>query len=369
MAKHIPRKKTTKKSSKQKALKVLRKRQFVNIGLTLILLFIITSGITIFYFNSDIDITKTSSVFITKLNEINNKIFPKPAELAATVNYEDITIPELDKRYDLFPPEYQQLISKKDVLDQMIDELILLQEAHKANLEVKDEEIDEFIANMLIQNQRTMQEFEQSLESTDMRMDEARDYYRKSILLNKLLNQTIFSLLDVSDVDIQDFYYSNPDQFTIPESLNVSHILICHNESVRCDSDLTKEEALQKAEEVVSLVNNTNFGAMAAEHSNEPGAESTKGNLGLVTRETPFDKAFLDATFALEIGEVSDPVETVFGYHIIKVSNSEPEGLIELDTVYDQINLSLTAEQQTNLLLEYLSGLRNESNIIVYFEK
>ena len=120
MAKHIPRKKTTKKSSKQKALKVLRKRQFVNIGLTLILLFIITSGITIFYFNSDIDITKTSSVFITKLNEINNKIFPKPAELAATVNYEDITIPELDKRYDLFPPEYQQLISKKDVLDQMI---------------------------------------------------------------------------------------------------------------------------------------------------------------------------------------------------------------------------------------------------------
>ena len=389
MAKQIPRKKTTKKSSKQKALKVIRKRQIVNIGLTLILLFVVLTGFTIFYMNSidkapkrpvfitkivsifninNVEETSDDSPFLTKIYEINNEIFPKPDELAATVNYEDITMPELNKRYDLFPPEYKQVISIENVLDQMIDELILLQEAKKSNIEVRDEEIDEFITTMLVQNQRTMEEFEESLESTGMTIDEAREYYMKSILLNKLLNQTIFSLIDVSDVDIQDYYYTNSEQFSVPESVNVSHILICHNESLRCVSNLTKEESLKRVEDVVLMINSTNFGALASEYSNEPGAELSHGNLGWVTKETPFDKVFLDTTFTLGVDEFTGPIETVFGFHIIKVFDSKPEELIELETVYDQINYTLTAEQQTELLLEYISGLRNESDIITYLD-
>jgi len=368
-AKKIPKKKLD-EEKKIEALDILRKRQLINVSLSLILALIIFFGISIIYLNSvEIRITdKTPSLF-RKAVEINNAFFPKPQKPAAVVNNEIISIKELDDRYNLVPDEYKTLVSKEQVLLQMIDEKLLIQQANQMNIQVSDQETQDELNYLMNQSQITREEFEQAVRSKNLTIAQVEDFYKKEILLNKLLNATILSKISVSDTDIKDYYFRNPDKFMIPESVNVSHILICHNESLRCKSNLTKEEAFEKAKEIRLMVNSTNFGQLAYKYSDEPAAVVTHGNLGWVSIEDPFDRTFMNATFNLTQGQVSEPVETIFGYHIIKVFDKRKAGLMEIKTVYDQINKTIAAQLQQENYAKYISGLRNESEIINYLEK
>ncbi|MCH8049245.1 protein translocase subunit SecD [Patescibacteria group bacterium] len=106
-------------------------------------------------------------------------------------------------------------------------------------------------------------------------------------------------------------YISSKDE----ELPKASHILICHEDSVRCESDRSKIEAQLLAEEISREVTTDNFGETAAEKSEGPTA-SVQGSLGLVhpgAMVAPFEEAL----FALSDGEISDVVETEFGFHII----------------------------------------------------
>jgi protein-export membrane protein SecD len=100
------------------------------------------------------------------------------------------------------------------------------------------------------------------------------------------------------------------------KEINASHILICYDEIEGCESGLTKEEALNKINELKSIATPANFPQLAQENSTEPGADISKGELGWFSRGMmvgPFE----EAAFALGVNEISDVVETQFGYHLI----------------------------------------------------
>jgi parvulin-like peptidyl-prolyl isomerase len=104
------------------------------------------------------------------------------------------------------------------------------------------------------------------------------------------------------------------------ESISASHVLIAYKGSMRADPKITrtKEEAQKRAKEVVKKAKSgSDFGALAAEYSDEPNADKRKGALGSFTRQRMV-KPFADAAFQLKPGEISDVVETPFGYHVIK---------------------------------------------------
>ena len=370
---NIPRKKVKRsnkkkeKELKKKAVKIIKQRQLINLGLSLILIFLILSTTIMLYLNSvDIKINESSPFLVKKAVEINNFFFPKPPELVAVVNQEPLTILELDERYALIPEEYKQFISREEVLSQMVDEKLLLQEAATQGFTATEKEINERINALLLENGISIEELEESINNRGLELQDLKDFYAKEILLTKLINSTIMNQIEISDVDVKDYYFRNQEQFTIPESVNVSHILICHNESIRCVSNLTKEEALEKAGDVTLLITETNFAELALEHSDEPAAQITKGSLGWVSIQDPFDKTFLNYTFKLDKGEVSEPIETEFGYHLIKVFDKREAQVIELDVVYDQINQTLSLQQETDLFGEYVEELRDGSDIVIY---
>lgn len=373
--KNMPKSKSkTNKSDaqlKKDAEKTIRRRGLVNIALAAAALIVVFFGAALIYLNTaDIKMDENTPAAFRKIVEMNNRFFPKEsAGIAAIVNGEEISFKELDERYMLIPAEYQQFILKEDVLLQMIDEKLLLQAAAKQNITASSEEIDEMVAMLLEQNQISEEEFLQAISSKNLSMDNVKEFYSKEIVLTKLMNLALLPNITVSDTDIQDYYYRHPEEFSIPESINVSHILICHNDSQRCESNLTKEQALERSVEVRAMINMTNFAEIAFNYSYEPAAAITMGNLGWVSRESPFDATFMDAAFLLEPGNVSAPVETVFGYHLITVLEKREEGAINLTAVYDQINMSLSQEQEKTLLEGYLSGLRNESVIADFVNK
>ena len=105
-----------------------------------------------------------------------------------------------------------------------------------------------------------------------------------------------------------------------PKEIGARHILVMHSQSVSKPSGVvrTKAEARARAQEVlIRIRQGAPFEQMVNEFSDEPGAADRGGDLGIFDRRTMV-KAFSDAAFALKVGEVSELVETPFGYHIIK---------------------------------------------------
>ena len=120
---------------------------------------------------------------------------------AAIVNGEQITMAEIDDYYAKIPEQYQQFISKSDILDQLISEKILLQEAAKNNIVTSDSEIDSLIDDAIFQSNMTQQEFEQRLKEQQLSLEEMKTYYKNQLTITKLLNQTILNNIDSSDQD------------------------------------------------------------------------------------------------------------------------------------------------------------------------
>lgn len=104
------------------------------------------------------------------------------------------------------------------------------------------------------------------------------------------------------------------------EEVRASHILICGQGDSNCKSNRTQEEALRLTEEIYEKVNETNFAELAEEYSEDPSAKQNSGDLGWFGKGTMV-KEFEDAAFALKVGEVSKPIKTQFGYHIIKLTD------------------------------------------------
>ncbi len=101
----------------------------------------------------------------------------------------------------------------------------------------------------------------------------------------------------------------------------VKHLLICFTGTNHCEQTRTKQEALQRIQEIRSGITAANFAAMAKEHSTEPGAKESGGSLGWIKNDGQFVQRFTDAALTLKKGQISKPVETEFGYHLIYVAD------------------------------------------------
>ncbi|APR84716.1 Peptidyl-prolyl cis-trans isomerase PpiD [Minicystis rosea] len=105
-----------------------------------------------------------------------------------------------------------------------------------------------------------------------------------------------------------------------PSQIGAKHILVMHNDSQAKPPNLsrTRDEAMKRAQEgLLKIRGGANFDEMVKQYTDEPGGAERAGDLGVFDRGTMV-KPFADAAFALKVGEVSEIVETKFGFHIIK---------------------------------------------------
>jgi NIMA-interacting peptidyl-prolyl cis-trans isomerase 1 len=106
----------------------------------------------------------------------------------------------------------------------------------------------------------------------------------------------------------------------VPDTIAAQHVLVAYKGAKDAPKGVTrsKADAKKRAEEVVTKAKGgADFTALVTEYSDDPGAKDRMGSLGKFTRDKMV-KPFSDAAFALQVGEVSDAVETPYGYHVIK---------------------------------------------------
>jgi len=134
-------------------------------------------------------------------------------------------------------------------------------------------------------------------------------------LFNQVKDLTVGQVKDSLYETDAGYFVLKLDNSAKDKLVRASHILICHEEAAQCKTGYSKDEARAKLEEVKAQVNADNFTDLAREHSTGPSAEKG-GDLDWFGRGSMV-KPFEDATFAMAVGEITDIIETDFGYHLI----------------------------------------------------
>ena len=145
--------------------------------------------------------------------------------------------------------------------------------------------------------------------------------------------------IQISDQEIKKYYLDNQSRFQVPEERRASHILIAVAASASAEE---KAAAKGQAEELLKQVraNPKVFGALAAKHSKDPGSAENGGDLGFFARGLMV-KEFDDAAFSMKVGEITGPIATQYGFHIIRLDEIKALQTTALKTVKEQIESEL----------------------------
>ena len=242
---------------------------------------------------------------------------------------------------------------RKKVLDQLIVQKVLLVVAKEDSIEIEQSQVDKLLEQQIdgmIQQLGSPEKLEEYFGTSLRRI---RKNFRKEIeenLLVKSLEQQRFAQIPISRREIIEFYRTMKDSLpAFPTRVHISHILV----PVQPSPD-AREKALQKIREVQKkLQEGADFAELAREYSDDPGSASRGGDLGF-TRRGEFVRPFEEVAFNLQIGEISDVVETQFGYHIIQLLDRRGEK-IRARHILAQVPVTEDDERRT---VRFLDSLR-----------
>lgn len=282
--------------------------------------------------------------------------------VVAKVNGEKIRADELNTQYARLPDQYRSVITKQMLLSQLVDEQLLLQESEKKKYTASADEVAAVIRQSILLTGLSEDEFYSRLGQEGITKEYLNEYYTKQIVINKLLNDTVLTKAEVSDAQVQEYYNTNKEKFNVGEQRRASHILFL------VDAEQTAEEAQEKARVLRFDLTPENFAEMAQLHSQDPGSASRGGDLGEFGRGL-FVPQFEDAVFSMKKGEISKPVQTQFGSHLIYLQDIIPEHQLPLEEVESSIRAQLTSEKQRVLYEEYIKSLRENAEVEIMFEE
>jgi len=162
------------------------------------------------------------------------------------------------------------------------------------------------------------------------------------------------------DAAIRGYYQQNPQRFGEPEQRRASHILLeLPGAGDPKERERARDKVLAQASELVQLLRKgADFAALARQHSKDPGSASQGGDLGFFARETMV-RSFADAAFGMKPGETSDPVESEFGVHIIRVHEVRPGKVKAFEQVRGEIAAQFRREAAQKRFAEYAESFSN----------
>jgi peptidyl-prolyl cis-trans isomerase C len=195
---------------------------------------------------------------------------------------------------------------------------------------------------------------------------EQLEYMVNDQLSREYLSKGVAKDLAVSDDDISQYYNANKDKFSTPAEVRARHIRIRVSQDSSADE---RKKAKDKAQEILARIKNGgDFAKIAEEVSEDPGSKTKGGDLGYFARGKMV-QPFEDAAFSLQPGQVSEVVETQFGYHIIKVENYRESKIRNLDEVKDRIREQLKTELSQSKAKEFLDKVSIAAGMEIYNDK
>ncbi len=234
--------------------------------------------------------------------------------------------------------------SGKQLLAKMIRDELIRQGAERYGIEVTDEDVAAEL-DSIKQQFGSDASLQQALVQYGMTLDSLRDQIRTGLLLDAIATKDV----TVSEEELKTYYDEHKDDFKEPEQVKARHILV-------------EDEAAAK-EIVKELAAGADFAELAKAKSVDPGSKDKGGDLGYFGRGA-MDPAFEKAAFALKIGETSAPVESSFGYHVIRVEDKKPERTPPFEEVRQRVEKRVKTDK-AKPASQVISDLKDAAQIKV----
>jgi foldase protein PrsA len=253
----------------------------------------------------------------------------------ATVNGEKITRAQV----------YDRLVQQggKDTVGRMIEEMLVNQEAKRLNVTVSDTEITAEINR--IQDQLGGEaRFFATLAQYGVTLEQLRFDLTHNLRMKKLILKDIV----LSDEELKAWFEQNRDRYDEEEQVKARHVLV-----------RTLDDALAvKAE----LDKGADFVAIAAAKSEDPGSKEIGGDLGFFGRGDMVPE-FEQVAFTLEVGKVSDPVQSSFGFHVIQVTDKKAAKVATFEEVKGKVSDAVKNEKYSQLAMPFMESLKARAKI------
>ena len=294
-----------------------------------------------------------------------------PGDQIAVVNGVKISSTQFQRELDFYIsqasqrgqqiPEFMLPKLKNDILNNLIDRELLYQESQKMKITVDSNAVADQMATIK-QRFQSPAEFEAAIKELNVSETDIQSQISRDLAIRELIDKQVTQKVVVTEEETKAYYDANPDQFKQPEQVKARHILIKVDPNA---SETQKAEARQEIKEIQQkLQNGDDFAGLAKEYSQGP-SNVKGGDLGFF-RRGQMVKPFEDAAFALKPNEISDIVETQFGYHLIKVEEKKPETTLVFTDIKDRLNQHLKEKKIDKEAMEYIEELKKDAKIEKY---
>jgi peptidyl-prolyl cis-trans isomerase C len=301
---------------------------------------------------------------------------PKPEEpvaavalpdVVATVEGQEIKKEELEQAFatelarqgipaDQLPAN-QKAQGYKMVLNDLITEKLVSKRA--AGMEAKEEEVNAQFEQLKGRFPK-QEDFEAQLAKAGQTAEKIREDIRAYLRQQAWVKDQLKDAPKATDADAEEFYKNNPDQFKKPEQVRASHILL----SVAPDASEAVVQEKQKAATAIAarVKAGEAFDKLATELSEDPSAKQNAGDLNFFTKEQMVPE-FSTAAFEMKKGDISDPVKSQFGFHIIQVTDRKDAETLTLESVKPQLMAFLNQKLQSTQVEKLIKDVREKAEV------
>jgi peptidyl-prolyl cis-trans isomerase SurA len=290
--------------------------------------------------------------------------------IVAVVNDEVITLSELNAAFEPYQAKLvatytgaareRALTETKTVLlNRMIDNLLMEQQARKAKIVISDEDVNNAIKSLLERRNISQEDMRKALEQEGATMEAYKKGVLDQIMRMRLVQREIKSKVAVSDEEIGEYYRKHREEYEGKDAVRIKQIFLplpkevdpAVKERLRADVDQIRKR----------LLAGEPFDVLSARYSQGPAA-AAGGDIGFIEKGMILHEVE-EVAFRLPLQQISDIIESSAGFHIIQVVDRRGEGIKSIESVREEIRAKIEQEKMEKKFTEWLEDLRTKSHI------
>lgn len=287
--------------------------------------------------------------------------------IVAKVNGDIVTLTELEEQVEVAlqqlgpasSPEEEEARRervRREVLDSMINNMLVLQVAEDRGLRVPSRFFDEWKQNIMSEmNIGSEEELERQVALQGSTMEALRNRFEEGLLLQEIRRMEVDNKVSVSEPEIEERYRTNIADYTTPARVRLREIVVRFDETNEIEKGQKARRLLQ------DIRQGADFAEVARMHS-ESGSRSAGGDLGFFS-EGELTEALAQAAFALEPGEVSEIIRLDTAFYIIRVEEKTEAEVKPLEEVRNEVGDAIFEEKMSEQMERFVRRLRERAKI------